>query len=163
MANANNSQIKQHISNAERNRWDKVVADFANHLGSRGVENHALGDGVVAGFSMDNYTKAEKDKLAGIQDGALNNPHPQTHPASMITGLSAVATSGMFSSLEEIPSTCYVAEKGNCDTINDIRITLGSSSPSNPKNNKDIWFDTTNRVIKSYEGNTWVIYRAAFK
>lgn len=35
--------------------------------------------------------------------GAVNVRHPSTHPASMITGLSAVATSGQFSDLKGIP------------------------------------------------------------
>lgn len=161
MGSTSNSEFKQHISNEERQKWDKCVFDFNTHLGSRGVENHALGDGTTAGFSMDNFTHAEKEKLAGIQDGALNNPHPATHPASMITGLHSIATSGEFSELENIPPTCYVAEKGNCNTINGVRITIGGTSPSNPQNMKDIWFDTGNKLIKYYNSG-WVAFCAVW-
>ena len=148
---SDNSQYKQHISNEERNKWNKVINDFENHLGSNGVDNHALATGAsgAAGFSEDNFTTAEKVKLAGIQEGALNNPHPATHPASMITGLHSVATSGQYSELEGIPSEFH-AGSGNCETINGIRITLGETAPENPQDNKDIWFDTSNKLIKYY-------------
>lgn len=157
---SNNNEFKQHISILERNTWDKVVADFANHLGAGGVSNHMLGNGTVPGFSTNDYTNTEKTKLAGIQDGALNNPHPATHPYTMITGLSVVAHTGSFPDLLNIPSTCYIAERGNCDTVGGIRITVGSSAPSGPNNNKDVWFDTANKLVKVYYGNKWNIFRA---
>lgn len=37
------------------------------------------------GLSSNDYTTAEKTKLAGIEAGANNYVHPSTHPASMIT------------------------------------------------------------------------------
>ena len=37
------------------------------------------------GLSTNDYTTAEKQKLAGIAEGANNYVHPSTHPASMIT------------------------------------------------------------------------------
>jgi len=36
--------------------------------------------------------------------GGVNPRHPSTHPASMITGLSAVATSGSFNDLKDVPA-----------------------------------------------------------
>lgn len=38
------------------------------------------------GLSTNDYTTAEKNKLAGIATGANNYVHPATHPWSMITG-----------------------------------------------------------------------------
>ena len=46
-------------------------------------------DKVVTSDAQQFISKAEKDKLTGIQAGALNNPHPATHPYSMITGTPA--------------------------------------------------------------------------
>ena len=43
------------------------------------------------GLSTNDYTNAEKQKLAGIEAGANNYSHPATHPASMITGLGDAA------------------------------------------------------------------------
>ena len=37
------------------------------------------------GLSTEDYTSAEKTKLAGVEAGANNYTHPSTHPASMIT------------------------------------------------------------------------------
>lgn len=39
------------------------------------------------GLSTEDYTSAEKSKLAGVEAGANNYTHPTSHPASMITGL----------------------------------------------------------------------------
>jgi hypothetical protein len=155
-----NSDIKQHVSIEERNKWDKVVADFANHLGAGGVSNHRLGNGTVPGFSTNDYTNTEKTKLAGIQDGALNNPHPATHPYTMITGLSTVAHTGSYPDLLNIPDA-FKAYCGNCDTVGGIRITISSSSPSNPTNDKEIWFNTSDRLIYIYNG-AWIPMRAVF-
>lgn len=157
-----NSQYKQHISIEERNKWDKVVDDFGVHLGAGGINNHRLADGTIPGFSTCDFSVTEKNKLAGIEDGALNNPHPATHPYTMITGLSIVGHTGRFPDLLEIPSTCYVAEHGNCDTINGIRITLGPSAPPNPNNFKELWFDTNERLVKAYFNNAWNSFSAVW-
>lgn len=43
-------------------------------------------------LSTNDYTTAEKAKLAGIATGANNYVHPSTHPSTMITGLGTAAT-----------------------------------------------------------------------
>lgn len=60
----------------------------------------------VAGkqLSTEDYTAAEKTKLSGVATGANNYSHPASHPASMITGLSGVATSGDFNDLANKPT-----------------------------------------------------------
>lgn len=158
---SNNSQIKQHISIEERNRWDKVVVDFSDHLGSGGIDNHRMGDGTIPGFSTNDYTNDEKSKLSKIEEGALNNPHPSTHPWSMIEGLSTVGHTGSYSDLIGIPLE-FNAGSGNCDTVGGIRLTIASDAPENPKNNKDVWFDTANKLIKVYFSNQWNPFSAVF-
>ena len=56
------------------------------------------------GLSSNDYTSAEKQKLAGVAAGANNYVHPSTHPASMITGLANVATSGNYADLSGKPT-----------------------------------------------------------
>lgn len=56
------------------------------------------------GLSTNDYTTAEKQKLAGIAENANNYAHPATHPASMITGLAIVATSGDYADLSGKPT-----------------------------------------------------------
>ena len=74
------------------------------------------------GLSTNDYTTAEKQKLAGIAAGANNYVHPSTHPASMITDLATVATSGSYNDLADkptIPSPVTV----------DAAITEGGQNP----------------------------------
>ena len=74
------------------------------------------------GLSTNDYTTSEKDKLAGIAEGANNYVHPSTHPASMITGLATVATSGSYNDLTDKPN---IAEEIDVDTT----ITEGGTNP----------------------------------
>ncbi len=74
------------------------------------------------GLSTNDYTTAEKQKLAGIAAGANNYVHPSTHPASMITGLATVATSGSYNDLTDKPN---IAEEIDVDTT----ITEGGTNP----------------------------------
>ena len=71
------------------------------------------------GLSTNDYTTSEKDKLAGIEAGANNYVHPSTHPASMITGLANVATSGDYEDLDGKPAIPTV----------DNTITEGGTNP----------------------------------
>nr|DAG48135.1 MAG TPA: Baseplate wedge protein [Caudoviricetes sp.] len=47
---------------------------------------------------------ADKIKLNSIASNANNYTHPSTHPASMITGLAGVATSGSYNDLTDKPT-----------------------------------------------------------
>lgn len=55
-------------------------------------------------LSTNDYTTAEKTKLTGIATSANNYTHPATHPVSIITGLSTVATSGSYADLSNKPT-----------------------------------------------------------
>lgn len=152
-----NSGIKQHVSIEERNVWNKVVEDFASHLGVGGVSNHPLGDGNIPGFSTNDYSNADKTKVTNIEAGALNNPHPATHPHTMITGLHQVASTGNYYDLKNIPTSF-----GNAETVGGIRITIGTTAPSNPQPDKELWIDTSQRVPKVYTSNGWFGVRAVY-
>lgn len=156
-----NSDYKFHITLAEKNRWNKVVDDFGKHLKSGGDENHVRANGTVPGFSINDYTWDEKNKLAGIEKGALNNPHPDTHPYTMITGLSTVAHTGSYTDLLNIPST-FKAGGGNSDTVGGIRFTVGPNAPGSPKVNQDVWFNTSEKLIYVYHAEGWIKYSAVF-
>lgn len=71
------------------------------------------------GLSANDYTTAEKNKLAGIAEGANNYTHPDSHPADMITGLATVAKSGSYNDLADtptIPSIDGLASESYVDT-----------------------------------------------
>lgn len=50
-------------------------------------------------------TADERTKLSGIAAGANKYTHPTSHPASMITGLADVATTGSYNDLSDKPTT----------------------------------------------------------
>lgn len=50
-------------------------------------------------------TADERTKLSGIAAGANKYTHPNSHPASMITGLADVATTGSYNDLSNKPTT----------------------------------------------------------
>lgn len=61
--------------------------------------------------------------------------HPSTHPSSMITGLSTVATSGSYNDLSNKPTIPTVpsslpANGGNADTVDGYHIRTGTSGAS---------------------------------
>lgn len=55
------------------------------------------------GLSTEDYTTAEKTKLAGIEAGATNYVHPATHPSTMITGLGTAAAKDTGTSAGNVP------------------------------------------------------------
>lgn len=152
-----NSDIKQHVSIEERTKWNKVVDDFNVHLGNYGDDHHKRGDGINPGFSMNDYTTDEKEKLASVEYGANKYVHPTTHPAGMITGLAKVAITNSYNDLDNKPVISTDAE-----TVTGIRFTIGATAPRNPINDKEVWFDTANRLLKIYTSNTWVSFRAVY-
>ncbi len=72
------------------------------------------------GLSTEDYTTAEKNKLAGIEEGANKYTHPSTHPASMIT---------------ESTTKRFVSDTEK-STWNSNKITVGKTQP-----NSGWWFE----------------------
>lgn len=168
-----NSDIREHISAAERAKWDKCVVDFYNHLGAGGTANHMLATGNgsgsatnpvntangTPGFTQCNYTPVEKGKLGTVEWNANHYVHPSTHPASMITGLNGIATTGSWNYLVNIPAQF----PGDARTVSGgIRITIGASAPGSPVNNKEIWMNTSDKLTYVYTGSKWVPWCAVF-
>lgn len=59
-----------HVTAAERTKWNAVTNKVDKVSGKQ--------------LSTNDYTTAEKNKLAGVAEGANNYTHPPTHPASMV-------------------------------------------------------------------------------
>lgn len=72
---------------------------------------------------------SDKVKLNSIASNANNYTHPSTHPASMITGLASVATSGSYNDLTNKPT---IPEQITVDS--EI-----SSTSTNPVQNKIVY------------------------
>lgn len=79
-----------------------VMQDARDDEQDRKIENHghSAATAGAAGF----MSASDKAKLDGIASGANAYSHPSTHPASMITGLAKVATSGSYNDLSNKPT-----------------------------------------------------------
>lgn len=69
-----------------------------------------------AGYAASNHTHSYNDLTDVPSDQGTTYTHPATHPASMITGLATVATSGKYSDLTGKP-TALPADGGDADTV----------------------------------------------
>ena len=83
-------------------------------------------------------SSSDKSKLDSIAANANNYIHPASHPASMITGLAAVATSGSYNDLADKPVIpgAYTLPNATSSTLggvkigNNISVTNGTISLS---------------------------------
>lgn len=171
-----NSDVKEHISTVERTKWDKVVVDFYDHLGAGGVSNHMLATGAgtgsannpvntpngIPGFTECDFTPVEKGKLSTVAWNANAYIHPATHHVSMITGLAAIATSGSWNHLVNIPGTFPGNCSGNSATVGGIRITISVSPPPNPQVDREIWIEPVDGLLWIYCTNGWQALRAVY-
>lgn len=66
-------------------------------------------------------SSTDKVKLNGIADNANYYIHPASHPASMITGLAAVATSGSYNDLSDRPAIPVVDDSLSGDSTNAVQ------------------------------------------
>ena len=66
-------------------------------------------------------SSTDKSKLDSIAASANNYIHPASHPASMITGLAAVATSGSYNDLSDSPAIPVVDDSLSSDSTNAVQ------------------------------------------
>lgn len=66
-------------------------------------------------------SSTDKSKLDSIAADANNYIHPASHPASMITGLAAVATSGSYNDLTDRPAIPVVDDSLSSDSTNAVQ------------------------------------------
>lgn len=78
------------------------ITGLAVALNGKASASHTHGEATTAAAGF--MSAADKTKLNGIAAGANAYTHPASHPASMITGLSGVATSGSYNDLSNKPT-----------------------------------------------------------
>ena len=146
------STLNLHISAEERKRWNRAVQDIISIRNGTIVLPRA--NGTQPGTSMNDFTNEYRRKLDNIEEGATRYIHPPSHPASMITGLHRVATSGDYNHLVNRP-TSMIASGGNTNTVNGVRVLIQSSAPSNPQINKELWINQEDRLIRIFTPAGW--------
>lgn len=82
----------------------KAAATHTHSTYAAKTHTHTLAD-ISETTEKKVMTAAERTKLNGIATGANNYSHPATHPASIITGLAEVATSGSYDDLTDKPTS----------------------------------------------------------
>lgn len=99
------SSSAEKLSTPQRVTITGVVTGEATELfdGTAAI-NIVATDLDLSKYSDQLFTEEYKTKLEGIEEGANNYIHPSSHPASMITGLHSVATSGNYNELNNLPS-----------------------------------------------------------
>ena len=98
-------------------------------------------------FSSGYMSSGDKAKLDGIEANANLYVHPETHAASMITGISDVAKSGSYNDLTDKPTiptipTALPADGGNADTLDGYHATYFAPG----QHNHDAVYATANHT-----------------
>ena len=113
--------------------WDNLsgVVDLSAYLTKPEADKLYLGkNATAANATTVNGHTVLSDVPANAKFTDTVYTHPSTHPASMITGLAKVATSGKYSDLSGTP-TSLPANGGNSTTVNNH--TVNSDVPANAK------------------------------
>lgn len=114
-------------------------------------------------------TAAERTKLSGIETGANKYTHPSTHAASMITGLSSVATSGKYSDLTNIPTSFVPSTHTHAQSdITGLSTALNGKADANHTHNYctlnqvypvgSIYLSVNSANPSTLFGGTWVAF-----
>ena len=90
ISGAGQQHVAQHIVYLEEDGVNVGLTTVAAALDQQRAQIGSLQSAKVdketgKGLSTEDYTTAEKSKLAGIEEGANNYAHPSTHPASIIS------------------------------------------------------------------------------
>lgn len=119
-----------HVTSEEKAAWNSKAAANHNHDSVYADIDHVHTDFAASSHTHNTATTtaagflsaADKSKLDGIAAGATAYVHPETHPASMITGLPTIPTS--------LP-----ANGGNADTVDNCHASDFASATHNHDSN----------------------------
>ena len=128
---ANKTVVDSAMSATSTNPVQNKVINTALSGKANSSHTHTL-DNVSETTTKKIMTAAERTKLSGIAEGANKYTHPASHDASMITGLSTVATSGKYSDLSGKPTsmtpTAHTHEQAD---ITGLETALAGKAASN--------------------------------
>ena len=116
------SATKKYVDNringlASETYVNNAIAGFASKADPSFTGNVTVAGKVTVGTAptadMDVATKKYIDEKIAEVNASGGYTHPNTHPASMITGLATVATSGSYNDLNDKPTIPDVSDKAN--------------------------------------------------
>ena len=163
-----------HITAAERTYWNSVEQRSNNYTDKRFKD--------IVG----NYEDAGKTIIDLINQRLLTSDFNNWNAT-----LKKIAFTGSYNDLKDLPSAIaysdtannanhaanadnatnathannadYATIAGDSATVGGIRITVGPTAPSDPKDNKEIWFDTNELYVKFWVNNAWQYTGAALR
>lgn len=100
-ANTTHSHVVADVTGLSSQLDSKADVSHTHTAYADASHTHDVATTTTSGF----MSKDDKSKLNGIEAGANAYTHPTSHPASMITGLSEVATSGDYNDLANKPTS----------------------------------------------------------
>lgn len=163
-----------HITAAERTYWNSVEQKSNNYTDKRFKD--------IVG----NYEDAGKTIIDLINQRLLTSDFNNWNAT-----LKKIAFTGSYNDLKDLPSAIaysdtannanhaatadnatnathannadYATIAGDSATVGGIRITVGPTAPSDPKDKKEIWFDTNELYVKFWVNNAWQYTGAALR
>ena len=163
-----------HITAAERTYWNSVEQNSNNYTDKRFKD--------IVG----NYEDAGKTIIDLINQRLLTSDFNNWNAT-----LKKIAFTGSYNDLKDLPSAIaysdtannanhaanadnatnathannadYATIAGDSATVGGIRITVGPTAPSDPKDKKEIWFDTNELYVKFWVNNAWQYTGAALR
>ena len=115
----NNKTVLDGISAEKVNAWDNKAE--SNHSHSQYATTESVNE-ALSGKADSTHTHSQYLTAEDIDEIGSGYVHPDTHPATMITGLSDVATTGSYNDLSDKPTIPVIpaslpANGGNADTV----------------------------------------------
>lgn len=132
--------VLKRINNMPDNT-NKALSDLDNSKASKAVATSTT-DGLLSA--------EDKAKLNTIETNANYYEHPSSHPASMITGLSNVAKSGLYSDLTGVPTKLSQFEN-NQNFVTQSQLTSATHTHAN----KAVLDGITETDIDNWNDKSW--------
>lgn len=170
--NAHVNDNARHITNDERAKWNATLQDANNW--AKNYINGLLGDFGGQGVTLMDVVKSKLDKtefenfkktLARIAfTGSYNDLTDK--PSGM--SYSDTANKALTADKAKLADRATTADRAaiadmaeDSKRVGGIRVTISGTAPTNPENNKEIWFNTTNLTVYFYVNNQWRMTRCS--
>lgn len=158
-----------HITANERETWNSALNNanaYTDQLIAAVMGNGISSDSNVTKLlnSKVNNTDFEQFKstlhavsFSGSYNDLLDKPSQVSYSQNANHAYSADQATNATTS-DSAKNADYATNAGNAGTVGGVRITIGTTAPTDPVNNKELWFDTNSSVrdLKAYVGGTWV-------
>ena len=99
------------------------------------------------GLSTNDYTGAEKGKLAGIAVGANKYIHPSTHPASLISDFVAAVRATILTGLSTATNATITATDTVLSAFGKLQAQINSKADSN-HNHSGVYEPANSNIVK---------------